>query len=312
MKTLLLNGLFLILCLVGSAGEKFSFDRPLKIHDSFQCRIFTDQSVRYSFLLRGREQPLTRLETLQGSFSGYIRVLALNSRGNASVLQIRMNSAHGSVNGKPVRFRTGKKGILIRGDLSGRNSVFIREGNRSFSAEETALLRAFFPPASSSKISDLTGKEHLLPPPGHSWPVLTDLFLQTLARRQIRLPESSIRGGVTYCGMSRVEKIPCRQFVIRMETDSLKEYDFRLKVTFCMGKDSPVPLKMKREAKEILSRTLNGNDPFSGGSKVELHSQDQTEQWLLPLRGPDRENLWQEFPPENTLAPRGEWRNLLR
>ena len=123
--------------------------------------------------------------------------------------------------------------------------------------------------------------------------------------------ENRIRGGLTYAGMEKVSSIPCHQFVIRMETDSLKNYDFRLKVTFCMGKESPVPLKMKREAQEILSRLLDGNDPFSGGSRVELHSTDRTGQWLIPVRKDDAEKLWKKPLPGKSVVPQGQWRTLL-
>ena len=123
--------------------------------------------------------------------------------------------------------------------------------------------------------------------------------------------ENRIRGGLTYAGMEKVSSIPCHQFVIRMETDSLKNYDFRLKVTFCMGKESPVPLKMKREAQEILSRLLDGNDPFSGGSRVELHSTDRTGQWLIPVRKDDAEKLWRKPLPGKSVVPQGQWRTLL-
>ena len=123
--------------------------------------------------------------------------------------------------------------------------------------------------------------------------------------------ENRIRGGLTYAGMEKVSSIPCHQFVIRMETDSLKNYDFRLKVTFCMGKESPVPLKMKREAQEILSRLLDGNDPFSGGSRVELHSTDRTGQWLIPVRKGDAEKLWRKPLPGKSVVPQGQWRTLL-
>ena len=300
-----------LLCGLLCGAETISFDRTVKVHDSFQCRIFTEQSIRYRFHLRGREQPVTRLETLQGAFDGYIKVLALNPQGNASSLQILLHSCHGSLNGKAVRFPAGKQGIRIRGDLSGSESRFSREDSLPLTAGETALLCAFFPPASSSKISDLTGRERVLPPRGHTLPLQPDPFLRALAQRKIFLHKNRIRGGLTYAGMEKVCSVPCHQFVIRMETDSLKNYDFRLKVTFCMGKESPVPLKMKREAQEILSRLLDGNDPFSGGSRVELHSTDRTGQWLIPVRKDDAEKLWKKPLPGKSVVPQGQWRTLL-
>lgn len=291
------------------SAERYSFDRRLKKGDSFQCRIMTDQSVRYIFHLRGREQPVIRLETLKGAFNGYIRVLALNSRGNASALQIRMDMAHGTLNGRALKISGGKDApVMIHGDLSSPRSVFRREDGRTLTADENALLQALFPPASAGRLSDLTGKEHQLPAPGGSWKVQLDPFLKTLAERKIHLNKDLIRGLVTYQGRTRVGKLPCHQFVIQMETDSLKEYDFRLKATFDLEKESPVPVRMKREAREVLARVLPGDDPFSGGSRVTLLSQDQTEQYLIPVREIPRSGR----PSGNVPAVQGEWKDLLR
>ncbi|MBO5725036.1 MAG: hypothetical protein J6S58_09435, partial [Lentisphaeria bacterium] len=184
MKTVLYTCLFLAVGVLCSAEKVFTFERRLKTNDAFQCRILTDQSIRYSFQLRGREQPVTRLETIQASFNGYIQVLSLNEQGNASSIRIRMDMAHGSLNGKPLKVSSGKN-ILIRGDLSGRRSSFRREDGVALSSGETALLQALFPPASPLSLSDLTGKKRVLPLPGQSWKIVPDPFLHHLAERQI-------------------------------------------------------------------------------------------------------------------------------
>ena len=298
MRILLLTVLFTAAVL--SAAEKFSFVRPLKNDSCFQCFIHTRQSVRYTFRIPGRDDPAVKLDTVQADFAGWLQIRQVNAAGNPSSLWIRIDRLTGSLNGKEVT-NIFPEGTWLYAVLSPGRSSFTFD-DKPVSPEIHALLSVLFPPAESS-LSDLTGAERVLPKPGQGWrPDLTS-FLKLLEQRRILLAPSAFSSGITYFGTERVGKIDCRRFGIMIETVKPADFDCRIKMTAWMAPSGP-PVRMIREAREVIRQVLRGDQPFSYGTVVDLLCEDYTEQILFPVeRIPD---------PVPTGKKSGAWDSLIR
>ena len=277
MRILLLAVLFTAVVL--PAAEKFSFVRPLENDSCFQCFIHTRQSFRYTFRISGRDDPAVKLDTVQADFSGWLQIRQVNASGNPSSLWIRIDRLTGALNGKDVT-NIYPAGTWLAAVLSPGRSAFTFD-DKPVPPELHTLLSVLFPPAESS-LSDLTGSERVLPKPGQGWrPDLTS-FLKLLEQRRIQLAPSAFRSGITYFGPERVGKIDCRKFGLLIETVKPADFDCRIKMTFWMAPSGP-PVRMIREAREVIRQVLRGDQPFSYGTVVDLLCEDYTEQTLFPV-----------------------------
>jgi len=263
-----------------SAAETFSFVRPVQPGNLFGCRIRLSRSARYSFSLPGRDDPAVKLDTVEAEFHGYLMVRAVNAAGNPVRLRIVRGRFSGAVNGRPVSV---VQDFLpdIEADLSGKSAVFSL-ADKALSEEQLILLQNLFPPSSNSKLSDLTGRSRILPNPGEGWKPELKPFLDHLKLRQVELPPSAFRSGITYRGKEKIGKLDCRKFFLLIETSGLSDYDCRYRFSFCLAPAGP-PVRMARDAEEVIRRVLRSAEPMSAGTKLELVTRDHTEQQLIPV-----------------------------
>ena len=282
------------------AAEKFSFVRPLKAGSCFRCFVQTRQSVRYKFSIPGRDDPKVKLDTVQADFAGWLQIRQVNAVGNPSSVRIRIERLAGAVNGKTVR-NIFPAGTWLDADFFPPESKYTVNG-KPVPHEIHVLLHTLFPPP-ESLLSDLTGASRVLPDPGQGWrPDLTP-FLNLLKQRRIQLAPSAFRSGITYFGPERIGKFRCRKFGLLIETARPSGFDCRIKLTFWMSQSGP-PVRMIREAREVIRQVLRGDQPFAYGTVVDLHSEDHTEQTLFPV---DR---IPQSTPESKSA--GAWDSLIR
>ena len=298
MRILLLTVLFTAFML--PAAEKISFVRPLETGSCFRCFVQTRQSARYTFRIPGRDDPKIKLDTVQADFAGWLRIRQVNAAGSPAAVGIRIDRLVGSLNGKDVQ-NIFPAGTWLDAVLSPERSEFTVNG-KPVPPEFHALLSVLFPPAESS-LSELTGPERILPKPGQGWRPDLSSFLKQLNQRRIQLPASAFRSGITYFGPERVGKFSCRKFGLLIETAKPSDFDCRIKMTFWMAPSGP-PVRMTREAREVIRQVLRADQPFSYGTVVDLLCEDYTEQILFPVeRIPD---------PVPTGKKSGAWDSLIR
>ena len=282
------------------AAEKFSFVRPLEAGSCFRCFIQTRQSARYKFSLPGRDDPKVKLDTVQAEFAGWLQIRQVNADGNPSSVRIRIERLSGALNGKNIQ-NIFPPDTWLDAELSPDRSKFSVEG-KPVPPEIHILLQILFPPAESS-LSELTGAERILPKPGQGWRPDLASFLKQLNQRRIQLPASAFRSGITYFGPERVGKFPCRKFGLLIETAKPSDFDCRIKMTFWLAPSGP-PVRMSREAREVIRQVMRGDQPFAYGTVVDLHCEDHTEQTLFPVgRIPD---------PAPAGKKSGAWDSLIR
>lgn len=299
MRILLFAAVFLTAAVL-PAAEKFSFVRPLEAGSCFRCFVQTRQSARYKFSLPGRDDPKVKLDTVQAEFAGWLQIRQVNAAGNPSSIRIRIERLTGSLNGKTIQNQF-PFGTRLDAELSPERSKFTVEG-KPVPPEIQVLLQTLFPPAENS-LRKLTGAGRILPKPGQGWqPDLTS-FLKQLDRRRIQLPASAFRSGITYFGPERVGRFPCRKFGLLIETAKPSDFDCRIKMTFWLAPSGP-PVRMTREAREVIRQVMRGDQPFAYGTVVDLHCEDHTEQTLFPVdRIPD---------PVPQGKKSGAWDSLIR
>ena len=283
-----------------SAAEKFSFVRPVRPGEYFECAALTRQSARYSFALPGRDDPVVKLDTFEAEFQGYLTVREVNAAGNPVRLRLSRCRFSGSVNGRTAVFSA--PGTEIEADLSDGKSVFTADG-ASLSPDQQILLGALFPPASSDSLADLTGPARVLPKPGQGWKPELKSFLEQLKSRGITLTPAAFRTGITCQGIERIGKTDCRKFSLLIETVRLTDFDCRFRCTFWLAPSGP-PVRMMRDATEVIRRVLRSDEPFAAGTRLELIREDHTEQSLTPVP---------ELPPLKAGKKQpGAWDFLLR
>ncbi|MBQ9337469.1 MAG: hypothetical protein IJS14_09255 [Lentisphaeria bacterium] len=274
MRTFLLAAF--LCCSVLSAADRITFVRPVQPGSHWKCRIRTTQSARYSFRLPGREDPVIRLHTVRADFAGHLTIRQVNAAGNPVRMDIRAERLAGTVDGKAV---TGlPAGTELEAVLTGSRAEF---RGATLRPEQLTLLRSLFPPASETRLADLTGAERTLPKPGQGWRPELKPYLDMLASRGVSLPASAFQSGITYFGKDPAAGAACRKFGLLIETVRLADYDCRFRLTFWLAPEGP-PVLMVREAKEVVLNVLRDNQPFAAGTRVELISEDHTEQELLP------------------------------
>ncbi len=284
-----------------SAAESFSFVRPVRPGDIFECRITLSRSARYSFTFPGRDEPVVKLDTVEAEFHGYLTVGEVNAAGNPVRLRISRGRFFGAVNGRRVPAAQ-EFAPDIEADLSGKSAVFSLS-DKALSEEQLILLQHLFPPASNGSLSDLTGRSRVLPKPGEGWQPELKLFLDQLKLRQIELPPSAFRSGITYQGKEKIGKLDCRRFSLLIETAGLSDYDCRYRFSFCLAPSGP-PVRMVSDAEEVIRRILRSAEPMSAGTKLELVTRDHAEQSLVPVT---------EIPPLKSEEKKsGTWDFLLR
>ena len=284
------------------AAEKFSFLRPVAPGSCFECRITTVQSARYTFKMPGREDPAVKLETVRADFHGYAAIRKVNASGNPLLLRIRSDRLSGSLNGRPVQAVL-PSGTWLEADLSGSRARF-RCNGEDIARELEVLLQSLFPPASAVTLADLTGLSRVLPSPGEGWKPDLTAFLRLLANRRIDgLSPASFKSGITYYGEDRIGKMKSRKFGLLIETARLTDYDCRFKLTFWLAPSGP-PVRLVRDATEIVRRVLRSGPPAAAGIQAEQLCEEHTEQTLLPV---------EKIPPVKAAPGKnGAWDFLLR
>lgn len=284
-----------------SAAESFSFVRPVRSGNIFECRIRLTRSARYSFSLPSREEPVVKLDTVDADFFGYLTVREVNAAGNPVRLLISRGRFSGVLNGRPVE--PVKEPLPdIEADLSGKTAVFF-SADKTLSNEQLILLQSLFPPASTGTLADLTGRSRELSKPGESWSPVLKPFLDLLKQRQVELPASAFRSGITYQGKEQIGKLDCRKFTLLIETSRLTDFDCRYRFSFALAPSGP-PVRMVRDAEEVIRRVLRSGEPMSAGTKLELISRDHTDQSLYPIS--------EIPPPKSEKKKSGAWDFLLR
>lgn len=304
MKHSVLILLFVCLFSSVSAAETVSFDRRLKQGEVLDCMVHTEQSRRYSFRMPGKETPVVKLETVKVAVAGRMTVEQVNAAGNPLRLRFRIQSLSGFLDGVPVN-AADAAGRVLTADLNVSPVKLIPETG-SFSPGILTLLRAVFRPAHTNRLADLTGTEYRLNAPGETWKPDLALFCRTLQERKIRLTPSDIAASVTYTGKDRFRDLECYGFRLKIESKRSTAYDFRFSATVQLPVDPAAgpPVRITREATEIVSRTMPQNNPFAAGAEVELISKDASDLMMFPVR----------FLKEKTAAPEKEsfWDSILR
>lgn len=281
MKLLLPILLFSLLSAAHPA-ERAVFDRPLKPGAAYDCTIRSEQSARYSFQMPGSDNPVVKLDTISVSFAARLTVTSVNLMGNPTGIRLDIRAFTGLLNGAPVSTKPLVNQTVI-GDLSKTPAVFtciqvpVEKG-------PAALLSAIFRPATNSRLSDMTGSVRTLKEKGDSWKPLLEALCRTLAERKLQITPRDLTGEIVYMGKTELNRIPCQQFRIQIETGQRADYDFRFKATLLLPADPAAgpALKVTREATEIVTRTVPRDNPFASGADIELISKDSTEVILLP------------------------------
>lgn len=297
---ILFSAVFLC-CVALSGAETFSFARPVRTGELFECRIRLSRSARYAFTLPGRNEPVVKLDTAEADFHGFLLVREVNAAGNPVRLLIRRCLFSGSLDGRAVEAITGAS-PEIEADLSGKESAFSCAG-RALSSGQLALLRQLFPPVSSLTLGDLAGRSRVLPKAGEGWKPDLKPFLDQLKQRRIELPSSAFSGWITYLGKEKTGGLDCRKFTLRIETAGLTDYDCRYRFSFLLAPSGP-PVRMTLDAVEVIRQVLRSGEPMSAGTILELIQQDQLEQSLTPVS--------EVPPPETGKKQPGTWDFLLR
>ena len=258
-----------------------NFVRPVRSGARFECRILSVQSVQYELLLPGSEAPVVRTVRAQVEFQGYLTVTRVNAVGNPTHLVLRPDRFYGSVDGKPVNWAF-PAGTLIDADLSSAPGRFTVPG-KTLKPELQNLLQILFPPASENTLSDLTGRSRQLPVPGQGWKADLNSFRRELAARKISIAPSALIGTVVYFGPETIGRLSCFRFGLQIETAGLSDYDCRLKYTFWLAPSGP-PVRLVRDATEVIFRILRSGQPFASGAQVRQINKDHTERTLVPVQ----------------------------
>ena len=271
----------LLFCFLPVFAGTVSFVRPVRTGARFECSVLSVQSVQYELLLPGSEAPEIRTVRAQVEFQGYLTVTRVNAVGNPTHLVLRADRFSGSVDGKPVKWDY-PAGTWIDADLSsaaGQFSIF----GKPLTSDLLNLFRILFPPASENTLAELTGRSRQLPVPGQGWTADLTSFRRELAARKIPLSPSALTGTVVYFGPETIGRSNCLRFGLQIETKGLPDYDCRLKYTFSLAPSGP-PVRLVRDATEVILRVLRSGQPFASGTQVRQINKDHTVRTLLPVQ----------------------------
>ncbi|MBO4647995.1 MAG: hypothetical protein J5806_07555 [Lentisphaeria bacterium] len=271
----------LLCCFLPVFAGTVDFVRPVRTGDRFECNVLSVQSVQYELLLPGSEAPVVKTVRAQVGFQGYLTVTRVNAVGNPTHLMLRADRFSGSVDGKPVKWDF-PAGAWIDADLSSAAGVFNISG-KPLPADLQNLFRILFPPASESTLAELTGRSRRLPVPGQGWAADLTSFRRELAARKIPIAPSSLIGTVVYFGPETIGRSNCLRFGLQIETKGLPDYDCRLKYTFSLAPSGP-PVRLVRDATEVIFRILRSGQPFAAGTQVRQINKDHTERTLVPVQ----------------------------
>ena len=132
-------------------------------------------------------------------------------------------------------------------------------------------------------MAELTGRSRRLPVPGQGWTADLTSFRRELAARKIPISPSALIGTVVYFGPETIGRLNCSRFGLQIETKGLPDYDCRLKYTFFLAPSGP-PVRLVRDATEVISRILRSGQPFAAGTRVRQINKDHTERTLVPVQ----------------------------
>lgn len=279
---LILLAFFPVLLLNGA--ETVFFERPLKSGDRFECLVNTSQSRQYTLLMPSVEKPAVRLNTVKVNLSGILTVRKVDSAGKALEIEFDVHSLTGAVNGRAAETQ-GIAGKSFTADLSKAPAVFESE-NGIISQETKILLASLFRPVSAHGLTELTGQSHVLGHPGESWSPDLTAFSEALRRRRIILPPSDIKGRITYTGKDRFRGLDCFTFRFFIQSKKIAGYDFRFSALIQLPADPAAgpPVRVTREATEVIDRLLSASNPLAAGAKLKLISSDKTDMMMFPVR----------------------------